>query len=42
MLHKRDQFLGFRIWQNSAAVTEAVLGPVHIAFKFMRKQRLVA
>lgn len=42
MLHKRDQFLGFRIWQATAAITEATLGPVSIAFKFMRKQRLVA
>jgi hypothetical protein len=37
---KRSQFLALRIWQNSASVTNAVVGPWAIALKFKRPGRV--
>lgn len=37
---KRDQFLGFRIYQNSSSVTKLRLGPWQIGFKPLRAGRL--
>ena len=37
---KRDQFLGFRVYQNSAAVTKLRVGPIQIGYKPLRAGRL--
>jgi hypothetical protein len=37
---KKDQFLSFRLWQDTSAVARVKVGPFHIAYKSMRPTRV--
>lgn len=37
---KKDHLISFRLWQDSATMTRAKVGPFHIAYKLMRPTRV--